>query len=95
MLVHVTQEDIDNATAKSCTYCPVAIAMTKILAEGLTVHVLTQGMKIWKMDDGWWRTQNPPEVVQFIKAFDRRDPVSPFSFEVDVPAKCLKEVKDG
>lgn len=76
MTIHVTQEHIDNGTAKSCEFCPISNA----IHEATGRYVMTHAMRAWIACK--WHDL-PVSVFQFILAFDRGDRVKPFSFELD------------
>lgn len=90
--INVTQEDIDNGTRKKCVICPVARALDK--AFGLTVpptpiadrtcFILdSYHIDLFDKQDFLIRIPTPPEAKAFIKAFDTKQPVKPFSFQID------------
>lgn len=74
--IEVTQQDIEHGQWQDCEECPIALAVTR--AVGFTVEVGTN-IKAAKPGDRR-NTDLPEECVQFIHAFDAREPVKPFVF---------------
>lgn len=68
--------------------CPIANAMKDM---GLSKTVSAgPAMLAWiRPDNGLAYVTLPPEAVRFMRAFDRRDPVSPFEFEIEVPEDSI------
>lgn len=90
--INVTQEDIDNGTREQCAICPVARALDK--AFGLTIPLTNIADRICFMPDSYHidlfdkqrylvGIPTPFEAKVFIKAFDAKQPVKPFSFQID------------
>lgn len=77
MKIDVTQEDIDNGCPESYFRCPVALAISKIGEECISVgHVaIFIGGKVFR---------TPSEVKYFISLFDKNEKVKPFSFELNI-----------
>lgn len=81
MLVHVTQEDIDNGKRTDCKCCPIALAIGRIFPDSVIhvirdIHVFSKtgiDSKIYKHTDA---------SRAFVTRFDARDPVEPFEFEL-------------
>jgi hypothetical protein len=82
MKIKVTQEDIDNGQRKSCSCCPVALAMKRVLDIDVKVgdnkFVLTSS-------DEFTILELPKEARIFIDAFDNDELVEPFEFEINLP----------
>lgn len=86
MLIQVSQEDIDSAAdlLKSNEVlrsycCPIALALTKVLGERARAfpgffYLASTSSK---------ENHLPPVCTQFIRDFDRGEPVEPFQFEID------------
>lgn len=80
--VEVTAEDIADGRREHCERCPVARAMRRAI-----------GRVVWVGGAGQWGIGNrspqpkrlPLRVTDFITAFDTGRPVSPFTFNLDVP----------
>lgn len=76
MTITVTQEDIDKGNTQGCTECPVEIALLRSFPDEM----------VGVGESGIWITgqhhETPPSVVDFIRLFDRRHPVQPFTFEL-------------
>lgn len=79
--VEVTQDDIDAGRRKSCFGCPVARALRRAV-----------GGDAWVVGPSWARALAdaaalplPPEAARFVRSFDDRSPVSPFTFTLELP----------
>jgi hypothetical protein len=82
MIIHVTQEDIDNGVRQDCRCCPVALALKRVAR---IQRVFLGGVSLSPTKIIWF----PPEVKRFIERFDWRNTVQPFSFELDIPDEYL------
>lgn len=76
--INVTQEDIDKGIKNSCFNCALALSAKRALEDAN----LSVGAKTI-----FWVTKlvdfNLPQVaIDFIKAFDTNQPVSPFTFDL-------------
>jgi hypothetical protein len=87
MIVHVTQEDIDNATPRDPHTCPVALAMNRAYNRDVAwVGPWILGFHNYHntplsfSQSLYWNT--PPEVQTFINTYDRGTAVEPFDFEL-------------
>jgi hypothetical protein len=70
--IQVTQDDIDNGVRLSGSWCPIALACIRTI--GLNYD------QIWQ---NYWSQGNMTENVRnFVIAFDKKQPVQPFSFEL-------------
>ena len=69
-LVRVTQEHIERGVKKSCTYCPIGLAMHEAGIEESLFQYL------WRMEP----PMPPDSVRRFIMRFDQGKPVEPFNF---------------
>jgi hypothetical protein len=79
----VTQEDIDNAERQMACFCPVARSMKR---KGFTAAVYA--LCIYPFNDSI-QVAPPRSVTEFVKAYDRQDPVEPFCFALDIQAAGL------
>lgn len=75
--ISVTAEDIANGIPGDCRFCPVAQAIRRQVPGGF-VHAFTD--TLWTSDV---TATTPQEVADFIRAFDRDEPVAPFTFTAD------------
>lgn len=83
MIVKVTQEDIDNGEAASCSRCPIALAVARACELGAddTVEVTkTLGIKVRTLR-GTRTYSLTSSARKFISKFDMREEVQPFEFE--------------
>jgi len=78
--VNVTETDIRRGRPRSLTECPVALALCR------TTH-----QRWYVTDEHCVNWDDPPrgfptssEIVHFMRAFDRLEPVQPFSFDLDL-----------
>lgn len=75
LVVEVTEQDIVNGERGNPFGCPVSIAAQRVVGEcGVTPYrlVLRQPQGV--------TYQTPPDAAQWIRAFDRRQPVAPATF---------------
>lgn len=83
--VSVTQEDINNAE-RSCSECPVALAVTREI--GVTQHEMVTANIAYiairnRVGMGMIRSWNTSQSVsRFMSRFDSGLPVKPFKFEL-------------
>jgi hypothetical protein len=79
--IQVTQEDIDRGVRCTCENCPLALAMTRALAQDVVV-VIGEYFFISEAD----KDAKPlPRVAEmFRSAFDAGFPVQPFEFELEL-----------
>lgn len=94
MIIKVEQQDIDDAMAGSCSFCPVALALHRQIPP-------PRGANPWKRPMSWLvelthasypininerrRFDLPPSVVEFTRNFDNphtRHNCVPFTFEL-------------
>lgn len=78
MTISVTQQHIDRGEALSCSRCPIALAISDCFLASCTV--LHHSVCI--TDLGYYSLPN--ECNDFITAFDNNQPVSPFTFELEL-----------
>ena len=77
-VIQVRQEDIDGAVRGDGRNCPVALALKRELGGMWTVGALAAAQ------NGSIRLFLPYAVRAFVKDFDHRLPVEPFSFSLNV-----------
>lgn len=76
MTISVTQEDISMGVRRQCKSCPIALALRRINPD-YRVDVDTDRIRFGN------KSFNTPEKVRdFIKAFDAKKQVSPFTFRL-------------
>ena len=86
---NVTQKHIDEANKARadyfqvpCNLCPVGIAIYKTLKKGqMYVSVCPDGSNALMLGNKIMKA--PPSVIDFVARFDSREPVEPFSFELE------------
>ena len=86
MIIHVTQEDINNGTKGDCKVCPVALALFR--ATGMHWMVMASfafpaGYTHGNIETASvvWGPNSP--AFAFIRDFDAGQTVSPFEFDFD------------
>lgn len=93
--ISVTEEEINNGKEYNCSFCPIALALKKLIDSKYLVSVTI----------GWFRIALkeyeeekyivlPKEAGDFIRIFDRAlYKPNPIKFEVDIPEKYLIKVE--
>lgn len=90
MKIRVTQKNIDEGNPGMKCSCPIALALSRVISERFEVHAdLIQFGRIHygiRLNDPSLDFEiDLPEVVQdFIDAFDRKEKVKPFTFELPI-----------
>ena len=79
MKITVTQEHIDNGDRGSCTHDPIALAMRNA---GLEAPWVGPAGISWKIEHRNYFMQTPRIVLDFMLAFDNKQPVEPFEFSL-------------
>ena len=79
MKITVTQQHIDNGDRGSCTHDPIALAMKDAGLEKAWSGVF--GLS-WRQNHKDYFVQTPKSVVEFMVAFDNKQPVEPFEFSL-------------
>jgi hypothetical protein len=81
--VDVTQEDIDNGERVHCSKCPIALAVHRLFPDAAGVSVAHD---IALFNDGLKPFQHfliTEEAREFIRRFDHKMEVEPFSFKAE------------
>ena len=81
MTITVEQEHIDKGVMRECEQCAMALAITS--ATGCQAHVRHYAVDLVTEHGTVW-CMLPKEAIGFIKKFDNKLHVEPFSFELDV-----------
>lgn len=89
--VKVTPEDIENGIRGDCSECPIARSLMRIVNQPVSVGPdwISIGLK------GLYGRATPWRATEFIRAFDHNMPVTPFSFDLAIPAELLRSNADG
>ena len=82
--VTVTPRDIVKGKQWSACGCPVALALRRATGRKISVGPLELA------DEDETHVDLPAEVVDFIRRFDRGEPVEPFRFEIDLWVEPFK-----
>ncbi len=85
MTIHVTQAHIDAGERAVCSACPIALALGKPYLVG--AEWIYRRVAPFKLERA---AKLPCAAWDFIAAFDRSQPVQPFSFEVEIPVEVEK-----
>lgn len=103
MLVQVTQKHIDEGKAGECCSCPIALAINDLLSDEFESAAGTKLITISGKKAGCvsLKLSAPVSAAKFIVDFDdfndeqmggqKPDKPVPFSFELDISPKYLKE----
>jgi hypothetical protein len=81
MIINVTQENIDKGVRHDIALCPVALAAQDVFQIAVVVGyhtIVDDSNEAYDCLD----YDNARKVEKFIRDFDNRKPVKPFSFEV-------------
>jgi hypothetical protein len=81
MNITVTQDHIDKGVVSSCALCPVSLALLAIGYEQVTVFLHLCSF-LSKAEGKIFHCKLPTIVTDFIVKYDKREPVSPFSFQL-------------
>lgn len=83
----VTQEDIDHGIRYSCCGCPVAMAIGYKLNKLIYVDGYVLSLPSYNTSKIFeYKLFELPQIVKdFIRAFDDRLKVQPFTFEMELP----------
>ncbi len=80
--VKVTRKHINNGVRRTCSQCPVALAIAEKL-NVLTPDVSVAQSRLYVFDKDCRVAMNTPDKVRrFIEKFDERQPVRGFTFEL-------------
>ena len=89
--IKLTQFYIDNGKRRSCRECPIALAILDVLDTGVSIKVDHGSIRLKRYHDlKSTEVMLPKAACGFIALFDRQYEVSPFDFELDIPAQYLK-----
>jgi hypothetical protein len=89
--IEVTQEDIDKGEPGEACRCPIARAVSRLTPPGTLVVVDGKGIEFQDLETevGFAGALLPYAAEIFAVRFDRCEPVSPFSFALDIPDGLL------
>lgn len=79
----VTDNDIKQGCASSCTRCPVARAIKRVMLQG-NVQVFSKIAHFYNTTESRNETL-PGQAQDFIRNFDNFHPVLPFQFQLNIP----------
>lgn len=85
--IDVTQEDIDKAEKNVSSSCAVATAIGRCIPDARMPSVDVQAIRFSRLlTDKRYVFLTPPQVQDYIIAFDAGDPIEPFAFVLNKPA---------
>lgn len=92
LTIDVTADDLTNGQRQSCTSCPVALAVNRLLVRDLYAHVWNDALVIRRRPfaDHVIEREFNPIMVQNIQRIDCNDDVTPFSFRLRFPVAVLR-----
>jgi hypothetical protein len=84
--IDVTMEDILHGERAQCCKCPIALALSRYYSpESYTVSVYDDVVYVVSRDNGTFLTITlEPKAQEFIRMFDGRQEVLPFTFDFDM-----------
>ena len=81
----VTETDIKTGIKNNCDYCPIANSI-KGTIPAIDVRVTASDVIIFQYNRKANETiKLPQNAIDFIKSFNKGEPVKPFTFELDLP----------
>lgn len=80
--VNVTKNDIEKGACKDASGCALAIAISRAIGKEVRVHTKKAW---WSAGCSSFYAPLPDSAAEFYRAFDRRDSVHPFTFEIEIP----------
>jgi len=92
MTITVTQDDIDKGLSHSCTRCPIALAIARVIKHPFVGSVTNDVLYIVILDIRHFDCEiDLPKVAKiFVCAFDTiPNTVIPFEFDLNIPEKYL------
>lgn len=92
--VEVTQDDIDKGAFRSCAKCPIARATKRLVKRTCKLDVRSRVMALTLSGPRtlmYEAVTLPDAAHEFVVAFDNSEPVSPFSFPLDIPTEYLRQ----
>jgi hypothetical protein len=81
LTINVTQKHIDAGEHCECKSCPVALALKEA---GATDVIVGFGQMAFSFNGKGYQIPAPHAIADFIYHFDKRSPVSPFTFTLEV-----------
>lgn len=86
MTISVTQQHIDHGVQGSACNCPIANAITEALDLSHYIYAVVTGEQLRLVARFARVTQYylPKEAREFIKHYDNNQPVTPFTFELEL-----------
>jgi hypothetical protein len=82
--IEVTQEDIEKGQRKDGCNCPIAKAIKRAIP-GCCVSVATRWVVLSINGEFCGDSFLPEKALKFIADFDNFNPISPFTFQLEVP----------
>src|SRR5690242_13482648 len=89
--IDVTQEDIDRGNRANCRFCPIAMAIDRLVKPGVEAWIDPWSMAIFQGDklvaDFLVLSQS---MSDFIGLYDAGHYVPPSRFSFELPEECLR-----
>lgn len=91
--INVTEDDILTGIRGICVLCPIARAINRVLSDNEYFAVVGNYLHISDYKESHFRkvVVLPKVARAFINSFDEGEGVMPFSFELDIEDKYLKQ----
>jgi hypothetical protein len=86
--ITVTAADIE-PHSHSCTCCPTALAITRVVRSGITVSVGCEHYDLICLRGDLVTLDLPINQIVRIDRFDRTNEMEPHTFDLDIPAEFL------
>ncbi len=80
--VEVTAEDIAKGKRNRTDCCPIALAISR--CNGVSDVGVDEATASMSHGGEWVFAEMPKEAAAFVLAFDKRKPVEPFAFDLEV-----------
>lgn len=89
LIVEVLSEDIYDGKREDCDSCPIALAMNRAFDDAdldMVARVYDRSFTIRRRGTGRGTAEQklPPGAAEFVREFDEKIEVEPYTFEVDV-----------
>lgn len=84
MTINVTAKDIKIGLRRTCSFCPIALAIRRAISR-TSIYVWNGQVRVYKGGELLSLLSLPLEAQEFILNFDAELPVYPFDFELKIP----------
>ena len=92
--IDVTQDHINNGKRYECNACPIALAFQKHINDDYSFEINDEYIDVVTKFNGYTQDEItvPYTVTAFVRNFDSRKPVEPFSFQIDIQDRFLRKI---